>query len=226
VQYNYGHDSAGYCLAHFPSSYTTPTNNVFRYNVCSNNGQVSSLSYQGELILNTSGGNPDNGVQIYNNTFYWNPTGAGPVISMENARYTGTNRNFIKNNILNSATPDMVYATSGLDMDNNIYWTVSSDPPKWRIDGNTYISLSADQAGTGQDSHSSDVDPMMLNPTYHGVGRPATAFTLLSGSPALESGADVCSGLSGCSMGNQDFWGNPLSNGSGYSIGAYQPPPK
>jgi hypothetical protein len=226
VQYNYGHDSAGYCLSHFPGSYTTPTNNVFRYNVCSNNGQVSSLSYQGELILNTGGGNPDNGIQIYNNTFYWNPAGAGPVISMENARYTGTNPNLSKNNILYSASSDMVYATSGLNLDNNVYWTISGDTPTWKIDGNIYVSLSAHQAGTGQDSHSSAVDPIMLNPTYHDVGRPITAFTLQPGSPAAGSGADVCNGVPGCSMGNRDFWGNPLPNGSGYSIGAYQPPPK
>jgi hypothetical protein len=67
---------------------------------------------------------------------------------------------------------------------------------------------------------------MMLNGTYHEAGRPGTAFTLEAGSPAAGSGADVCNGVTGCSMGNQDFWGNPLPSGSGYSIGAYQPPAK
>lgn len=226
VQYNYGHDSGGYCLAHFTAAYSsTPANNVFRYNICSNNGQMSSLSYQGELVLN-AGNNAYNGVQIYNNTFYWNPAGGGPVVSMEYASYTGANPNFFKNNILYSTVPDMIHATSGLSLDNNVYWTMSGNAPTWQIDGNTYVGFAAYQAATGQDSHSSEVDPMLLNPTYHDVGRPATAFTLQSGSPAAGSGANVCNGISGCSMGNQDFWGNSLPNGSGYSIGAYQPPSK
>jgi hypothetical protein len=120
----------------------------------------------------------------------------------------------------------MVYATSGLDLDNNVYWTISGDTLRWQIDGSIHLSFSAYQADTGQDSHSSAVDPMMLNPTYHDVGKPSSAFTLQAGSPAARSGTDVCSGISNCTMGNQDFWGNPLPNGSGYSIGAYQPPSK
>ena len=223
VQYNYGHDSWGYCLAHFPSPYRTSSNTVFRYNVCSNDGRLASLTFQGELVLNSNLTNLDDGVEIYNNTFYWNPAGAGPVIAVENAIYTGNNPNFIRNNIFYSAAPDMIYATSGVVIDNNIYWTISGDTPTWQINGNTYSGLSTFQTSTGQDSHSSFVDPMMLNPTYHDVGRPATAFTLQSGSPATAAGANVCEGTSGCSMGTQDFWGNPLPNSTGYSVGAYQP---
>ena len=223
VQYNYGHDSSGYCLAHFPSSYSTSANNVFRYNICSNNGQTSSLSYQGELVLNTGAGSPYDGIQIYNNTFYWNPAGAGPVLSTGNASYAGANPNFFKNNIIYSAGPDMIYATSGLAVDNNIYWTTSGNSPTWQVDGNTYTGFSTYQTSTGQDSHSSYLDPMMLNPTYHAVGKPTTAFTLQPGSSAIGTGANVCLGIATCSMGQQDFWGNALPNGSGYSIGAYQP---
>ena len=55
--------------------------------------------------------------------------GTGPVIVVGNAGYRGTNANFFKNNILYSAVPDMIYATSGLSIDNNIYWTISGHAP-------------------------------------------------------------------------------------------------
>jgi hypothetical protein len=79
----------------------------------------------------------------------------------------------------------MIYATSGMVIDNNIYWTTSSDPPTWRIDDNTYTGFSTYQTATGQDRYSLYIDPMILNPTYHSVGKPTPAFTLLSGSPGL-----------------------------------------
>src|SRR5258708_9551340 len=36
VQYNYGHDSAGYCVSFFGANNAADTNNTFRYNVCAN----------------------------------------------------------------------------------------------------------------------------------------------------------------------------------------------
>ena len=223
VQYNYGHDSMGYCIGHFAGAGQS-VNNVIRYNVCSNNGQKDLLSYQGELVLNgESPRGPYDSLQIYNNTFYWNPAGAGPVISAGSGRYSGSNQSFFKNNIIYSAGPDMIHATSGLALDNNIFWTTSGNTPVWQIDGNTYAGFSTYQTSTGQDSHSFYLDPMMLNPTYHEVGKPTTAFTLLPGSPAIGTGANVCQGIANCSMGTQDLWGNPLPSGSGYSIGANQP---
>ncbi|MGA8344631.1 MAG: hypothetical protein WB781_22065 [Candidatus Sulfotelmatobacter sp.] len=220
VQYNYGHDSMGYCIGHFAGPAVASLNNVIRYNVCSNDGQKDSLSYQGEIVV--SGGSFD-GVQIYNNTFYWNPVGDGPAIYAPNALYSGTNPNFFKNNIIYSTAPTMINMTADLSLDNNIYWTTSGTVPTWQIGSNIYAGFTAYQAGTGRDSHSFYVEPMMDSPTYHEVGRPTTAFTLMPGSPAVGNGANVCTGISGCSMGNQDFWGNALPNGSGYSIGAYQP---
>ena len=53
VQYNYGHDSAGYCVAFFGAGGRASLDNVFRYNVCSNNGRRSDLSKQGEVFVYT-----------------------------------------------------------------------------------------------------------------------------------------------------------------------------
>lgn len=224
VQYNYGHDSMGYCIGHFAGPPLETVNNTIRYNVCSNNGQNGLLSYQGEMTLGiVSGGNSFNGAQIYNNTFFWNPPVNAPAIHAPSAVFGGTNPAFFQNNIVYSSVPNMIDAPGSLSLDHNIYWTTSGSDPIWQVDGSTFTGFAAYQGGTGKDVHSFNVDPMMTNPTYHEPGKPDVAFTLTSGSPAIGSGADVCSGVPGCSMGGQDFWGNPLPTGGGYSIGAQQP---
>jgi hypothetical protein len=138
--------------------------------------------------------------------------------------YSGSDPLFFKNNIIYATVPGMIQTTSGLVLDNNIYWTTSASPPTWQVDAATYTSFNAYQAGVNQDIHGYYADPMLNSPNYHAVGKPPSAFQLLSGSPAVGAGANVCSGISGCSMGGQDFWGNALPVGSGYNIGAYQGP--
>ena len=224
VQYNYGHDSAGYCVAFFGAGGRASNDNIFRYNVCSNNGRRSDLSKQGEIELYTWDQGSLNGVQIYNNTFYWNPASDGAALSAGTATFSGTDPRFFKNNIIYATKPGMIQITSGIVLNNNIYWTTASSPATWQINGTTYTNFSAYQARANQDVRSYYTDPMLNSPNYHAVGRPATAFRLLPGSSATGTGTNVCSGISGCSMGAQDFWGFPLPAGSGYNIGAYQGP--
>ena len=224
VQYNYGHDSAGYCVAFFGAGGRASHDNIFRYNVCSNNGQRSDLAKQGEIFLHTWDQGSLDGVQIYNNTVYWNPASNGPVLSAAGVTFSGTGPRFFKNNIIYATVPGMVQTPFGFSFDNNLYWTTSRSAPTWQIDTVTYAGFGSYQAAANQDAHSLYVDPMLKNPVYHAVGRPDTPFTLLSGSPAVGAGANVCAGISNCSMGARDFWGNPLPGGSGYNIGAYQGP--
>jgi hypothetical protein len=224
VQYNYGHDSAGYCVAFFGAGGRASLDNVFRYNVCSNNGRRSDLSKQGEVFVHTWDQGSLGGMQIYNNTFYWNPASNAPAFSANDATYSGSAPRFFKNNIIYATVPDMIQTPSVFVLDNNIYWTTSSSPPTWQVGAATYFSFSAYQARANQDIHSYYTDPMLNRPNYHAAGRPASAFQLLPGSPEKGTGANVCSGISGCSMGMQDFWGHPLPAGTGYNIGAYQGP--
>jgi len=223
VQYNYGHDSIGYCVSLFSASNVVGTDNIIRYNVCSNDGRLANSPDPGEIFLNTWDGGSLNGVQIYNNTFYWNPATPAPALNTTSASYSGTDAKFFKNNIIYSTVPNLVQTTSDFVFDHNIYWTVGV-APDWNINGTDYASLASYQSASGQDAHSLYADPMLNTPAYHSAGRPTSAFTLLPGSPAIGAGVNVCSGIAGCSMGTQDFWGNPLPNGSGYNIGAYQGP--
>ncbi len=226
VQYNYGHDSVGYCVSVFSADGVASTNHIIRYNVCSNDAQLANSPDPGELFLNTAADGVNgsiDGLEIYNNTFYWNPATPGPAFDTVDASFSGSSPNFFKNNIIYSTVPNLIETTSDFALDNNIYWTVGV-APEWNINGADYTDLASYQAASGEDAHSLYTDPMLNTPDYHSVGAPATAFTLLPGSPAIGAGANVCSGIAACSMGTQDFWGNPLPTGSGYNIGAYQGP--
>jgi hypothetical protein len=221
VQYNYGHDSAGYCVAFFGSGGRASNDNIFRYNVCSNDGQRSDLSKQGEVFVYTWNNGSLNGVEIYNNTFYWNPAVNAAALITSGATFSGTDPLFFKNNIIYATVPGMIQTTSALMLDNNIYWTTSSSPPTWQISNATYTSFSSYQSASHQDAHGLNSNPMLDTPTYHSVGKPTTPFTLLQGSPAVAAGTNVCAGISGCSMGSQDFWGNSLPT-TDFNIGAWQ----
>ncbi len=224
VQYNYGHDSAGYCVAFFGAGGRASTNNVFRFNVCSNNGRKRELAKQGDVYIHSWDQGSLNGVQIYNNTFFWNPASNDAALSADDATYAGNLPVFFKNNIIYSTVGGMIRVPPSFVLDDNIYWTTAASPPVWQVGGGIYTSFSDYQRATREDAQSHYADPMLSDPHYHDVGRPDTAFRLLPRSPAIGAGVDVCSGISGCSMGTQDFWRHTLSAGNGYNIGADQAP--
>lgn len=222
VQYNYGHDSAGYCVANFGAENTADANNIIRYNICSNNARNAADVSQGDVFLSTWDGGSLNGIQIYNNTFYWNPAAPAALLSTMGAMFTGVAPDFFKNNIIYSTVPNMIATGPPFTLDSNLYFVVSGTPV-WSWNGVNYTSLTAYQAASQQDGHSLVADPMLNSPTSDATGMPTTIFTLQSGSPAIGTGADVCSGIADCTMGTQDFFGNPLpANGARYNIGAYQ----
>jgi hypothetical protein len=227
VQYNYGHDSAGYCVSVFGSDGTPSVNSIVRYNICSNDGQSTAGAYQGEILLYTWNGGSLDGVQVYNNTLYWNPAAPAAAFNTAGVIYAGSGPRIFMNNIIYSAVSAFIQTTPDFSLDNNIYWTSSSSGPSWQIGSTTYTSLPLYQAATNQDAHSLFTDPMLANPAYHAAGRSASAFTLLPGSPARGDGAYVCAAMptvSNCSIGLKDFFGNPLPSGSGLDIGANQAP--
>jgi hypothetical protein len=221
VQYNYGHDSAGYCIAFFGAESTVTTNSVFRYNVCSNNAQSSSYS-DGEIFMNTWDSGTLNGVEIYNNTFYWNPAQTGNPMFNSWSNFSGTSPNFFENNIVYGAQPYLVLALPTFTYDHNLYWVENGATPQFQWNWQPYSGLAAYQQASGQEANSLFADPLLNSPTSHAAGMPTTAFTLQTGSPAIGAGTNVCTGIANCSMGAQDFFGNPLPVSTGYNIGAFQ----
>jgi hypothetical protein len=222
VQYNYGHDSAGYCVAIFGAGGRASHHNIFRYNICANNGRKPTLAHQGEIFLHTWEGGSLDGVEIYNNTIYWNPA-KNAAAFFSDAAFSGNGPLFFKNNIIYSTVPAMIQLSSPFPLDHNVYWTTSKDAPTWQIDKTVYPTFNAYQLATNQDIQSFVADPKLTDPTYHAVGRPTAAFHLDPSSPGIRAGANICVNRIPCSPGTEDFFGNHVTPGH-VNIGAYQGP--
>ena len=223
IQYNYGHDTDGYCVSVFSAeAVDTNVNTIIRYNVCSNNGRNSNNGLQGDFFYATWDGGSILNSQVYNNTSYRNPASSNAYALNVQSAFDSSQPNYFVNNIIVATAPGMetYSATSGtgLTSDYNIYWYTGAGSPQWQANGVNYGSLGAWRSAMGMDSHSMFADPLLNNPTYHDVGRPTTAFTLLTGSPAVNAGWNIGN------MGGQDFFGNALPKSGPVDIGAYQAP--
>jgi hypothetical protein len=215
-QYNYGHDTDSYCISVFGAGGLTTVNSIIRYNVCTNNGLDSTQSNNaGAIHITTWGGGSLDGVQIYNNTIFWNQQ-RSPNAIVNQAVFVGDRPNFFENNILYSSSPWMVFSNASLKFDYNLYWYSGDKTPVWVLGNDGYAGFSEYQSKSTQDAHSMFADPMLKEFTYHEVGFPAMQFTLLISSPAIDAGTDVGN------MGTHDFFGNPIPFGKGYDIGAYE----
>jgi len=149
-----------------------------------------------------------NGVQVYNNTSYWNPNADGAWLDAATVSLTpGTSEPFfVKNNLVYSTTPNLVKSVKSVTLDNNLYWVAGGLTPSWTYGGNTYHSLATLRSLTpAQEMHGVYADPLLNNPTYHSTDLPLTPFAPAdSSSPAMGHGA-VWPG-----MGSYDIAGHAL----------------
>ncbi len=229
LQYNYGHDNDGYCMAVFATGGASQTvsNNIMRYNICSNNARDAGLATDrnAELYIafwNSNGGaGYVSGLDVYNNTFYWNPANATIHYAIaaydlyRGTGFTGTNR--FMNNIIYAVNPNIMnMKENGITFNNNLYWYTGAGNPVFKWGNSTYSSFAAFKTGSGQESNGIYANPLLNSPTYHGNGFPTTQFTLQGGSPAINAGANLGN------MGPHDFFGNAIPQGGAYDIGAYE----
>ncbi len=205
IQYNFAHDSMGYCASVFGSGNYTTSNSVVRYNICVNNGRSPKLSRrQGDMYISTWEGGSLDGVEIYNNTYYWNPPINAPVLVIDQAEFLGNRPNFFRNNLILSAVPAMVQSLSPLAADNNLFWYAGRRQPVWTIDKQPREGLDAHRTATSQDLKSLFVDPRLIATM---LPRP--------GSPAIGAAATIAN------CGNIDAFGHRLPVSK--SIGAVEP---
>ena len=125
-----------------------------RYNICSNNAQNTAAASQGDLFLSTWDGGSIDGLQIYNNTFYWNPAVNVPLLNTTAASFTGISPSFFENNIVYSMVSPMIAVSSPLQLDHNIYWVATGANPSWTWNNAVYSSLATYQTASTQDAHS------------------------------------------------------------------------
>jgi hypothetical protein len=225
VQYNYIHDNKGYCVSVFGAEGEATVNSVIRYNICANNVVLSDSTWTGDFELYTWNGGSLDGVEIYNNTSYWDSNHPGAADLLVDANVSDTHPSFFKNNLIDSRVRAMIYAAPPLELDTNLYWNAAGASYVFNWNGKAYSTFAAYQHASQQDAQSVKADPELYEAGYHGAGIPTLVngyYTLHAGSPAQEAGVDVCAGPGGCiggSMGKRDFFGQPLT--SKHNIGAF-----
>jgi hypothetical protein len=163
VQYNFAHDSQGYCASIFGAEGVPgySLNSTIRRNLCLNNGRSPRLAKrQGALYLSTWDGGKLAGVQIYGNTIYWNPPLDTAAIVSEAEIDPGTAR-FFRDNLIVSTVSTLLRSNSDLDLSDNLYWTLGRTSPSWVYGGIAYSSLASFQSSTGQERHSHFMNPRL-----------------------------------------------------------------
>jgi hypothetical protein len=193
----------------------TTSNSIVRFNICSNNGRnAGTAPNQGDIFITTFAGGSLDGIQIYNNTAYWNPAANAGWIRARGMSMVGTLPRFVMNNIVYSVAPTMIDVDAGISLDHNQYWLAGTGTPVWKYGSANAASIGALAAATGQEPNGVFADPQMNSPTYSGVGRPSTQFTLMPGSPAIGTGYPWAG------MAASDFFGNALPASGTPDIGA------
>jgi hypothetical protein len=212
IQFNYGHDSQGYCLSVFGAGGAATTNSIVRYNVCVNNGRSPRLAErQGDIYLATWGGGSLDGVEIYNNTIYWNPPTDAPALRNE-AEFVGNLPNLFQDNIIYSTAPTLVESNDSMDLLNNLYWYTGKGSPYWRYGKGDFEGAKLYQEAhqiSGEEygqPFSKRPEPNSLTPFL---------FQPRSGSRALDS-------ASGDFDLDVDFFGKPVPSGASPEIGAVE----
>jgi hypothetical protein len=210
VQYNFGHDAMGYCASVFAANGEVTTNSVVRYNVCVNNGRSPKLALrQGDLFISTWDDGKLDGVQIHDNTLYWNPPIDAPALQMDHADFSGDRPNVFRNNLIHSTVPRMIHSNDGLTFDTNLYWYTGSRGPKWSYGGRDYEGFAAYRHGSGQDANSVFADPRLTATMRPGAD-----------SPAIDAGAILAG------AGAHDAFATPVPVGRAPDIGAIEDAPR
>jgi hypothetical protein len=163
-----------------------------------------------EIYVCTWGGGKLVNTWIYNNTFYINSTGqsAGLISYCNNGPGSDSESGGIfKNNLVTSTIPNVLGDVATLNhrtRDYNLYYYT----------GGTFTDPNPEAHGIYNQN------PLVNGFGYHTTGRPTTQWTLQSGSPAINHGTNACAGLTGCTVGTRDFFGNAIPLGGTFDIGA------
>jgi len=207
-------------------------NNIVRYNLIHDNDATNG---NGGILINGNYGETDavynneiyyniiynerKGINIvgdvYNNVVYnnviYNSSEYGIIIYDRGSSYTPY-QNIIKNNIIYKSSSQLIYSSANLFNAN--YKNISdyncfydSDFTGKFFYGRNYNDLSGWQTATGQDANSYDQDPLFMNPSAHN-------FHLQYLSPCIDTGINVDI--------SQDYEGNPVPQGGGVDIGAFE----
>ncbi len=234
MQYNYSHDNSGLgfnLVADLPG-HPSAFGNTVRYNISENdswaNPYGASLVVAGDVWYS----------EIYNNTIFLTGDGSGSRNDVLIFNWTGQGLH-IRNNVFGIAPGNgFVFANTSsfatgndLVFQGNAYFSTDGSFRVGYLD-TSFSDLSDWQNATGQEMLGATPtgfvgDPQLINPGQGGtIGNPdllftLTAYNLQPTSPVGQAGLDL-RGLFGIDPGTEDFYGNSLSQGAGFAIGADQ----
>ncbi len=183
-EYNYSHDNYGGFLMLCPGPGAT-VNNIARYNLSINDGR-----YNGAPMIRVGGGKyGSNGVQVYNNTMYWEGNGGyaaalAPASDWEGSVVTDVS---IFNNIFYGPVTDgSVKQSEGVSYYNNLVY--SSDGSAQKV----YQAAANDENAVYEDPMFADVTDFTSGSWADGKTTLGTAegFKIQEGSPAIDAGAE------------------------------------
>ena len=220
-EYNYSHDNLGGFLMLCPGPGAT-VNNIARYNVSVNDGK-----YDGAPVIRMGTGKYGSlGVQIYNNTIYWENNGGYTMSLTPDSYWEGPNIKEVSvfNNIFyGPAKADSMSTKEGITYSNNLVY--SSDG-----------SAEAVYEALANDAHAVYADPQFADVTDYTAGSwadgkttlgTAEGFRIAKTSPAADAGMAIPEApsytddtLGGELAANKaeipsvDYYGNALTDGT------------
>jgi hypothetical protein len=162
VQYNFAHDTQGYCVAVFGAGgdQGSSLHSVVRGNLCIDNGRSPrEAQRQGAIYLSTWDNGHLSDVQIYGNTVFWDPSTRAAAL-VNDAVIDASAPRVFSNNLIVSRSPLLVQSTNSLQLHGNQYWTVGDIAPTWFYNGQTFTSLGGIQAA-GHESGSAMLNPKL-----------------------------------------------------------------
>jgi hypothetical protein len=226
VEYCYIHhcDGAGIFFFNFGSG-NTHTGCTARFNILESNAAL----HLEEISVWNAGGDGSTcpkSIAIYNNTVYCtNQPGSEVVYLQGNNDGVGPTGYFANNLIRASGSCTLSFDNQSCTLDGNCYYGTGFSAS---YHSTTYSSLAAYQAASSQEAHSLFQDPKLVDPgsggTIGGYAPPAPAAYHLQGASRLIGAGRDLAALYSINPGLQDFYGNPVKDAKGFSIGAYTAP--
>ena len=156
VQYNFGHDSQGYCVSAFgvDGGSSDSVDSVIRGNLCLENGRSPrEAKRQGAMFFSTTPGGTLRGIDVYGNTVLWDPPIDTAAI-VSDAAVDRSAPHAFRNNLVIARSGNLVRVSGGLQLSDNEYRTLTAGSPEWRFDEKGYLTLVEAQAA-GQENGSS-----------------------------------------------------------------------
>jgi hypothetical protein len=178
LDYNFGHDSQGYCISVFGAEGLSgnSTSSLVSNNTCIHNGRSPRLSKrQGAIFLYTWNGGKLDGVEIENNTIVWDSPMRVPAFQ-STADFTGNHVNRFQENTVISNSGSFATSKGKVQFSANHYCApraagassiTESDPAANKPDEICGCLSELLQKTVGPDPHLFSARPMVFAPGAH-----------------------------------------------------------